>query len=115
MGIPLQQNAQDTAELHAQWALVCLPGPGGTAPLAVPEEVLEKWSVHLWRCGFRHHKELQEIKYVPPSTSEGGFLLAPTGRWVDMDEPVAPTVDISELSLQEKHDLLKALEEDLNG
>ena len=79
--IPLQNNMDfSDPEQHFLWALVNMDGMNG-APLLLPEPVLRTWSRHLYRCGFRHHTELQEITYRPPA--EGASVLeAGAGEWV---------------------------------
>lgn len=116
--IPLQADANmlDPAE-HLTWALVALPGPGGDAPLVVPPAALANWSAHLYRCGFRHHPEHQEIKYVPPQLG-GDWMQAPGGRWVPIDEELPPEVtapDVSALSVEEKRVLFEALAAELEA
>lgn len=116
MSIPIQINCDtDNPDEHAIWALVGLPGAGETAPLAVPEEILAKWSRHLWQCGFRWHEELQEIKFIPPDTGTG-YMQAPLGKWVDISEPdTGYTPDLSELTTEQKQHLLEYLQKELNS
>lgn len=81
MSIPLQSNLDpDKPDEHALWALVNM-GANAGAPLILPEPVLRSWSEHLWRCGFRHQPELQEIDYHPPA-EDASVLEAGAGRWV---------------------------------
>lgn len=115
-GIPLQSECDVLSpEEHALWALVGLPGPGKNAPMVLPPSVLRQWSQHLWECGFRHTPELQEKKYVPPS-SASNWLAGSAGRWVSIftvlpAEDTAP--DISSLSMDEKRVLLEKLSADI--
>lgn len=82
MSLPLQATTNpDDPEEHLLWALVNL-GANAGAPLIVPEVVLRSWSKHLYRCGFRHHPELQEIEYVPPAP-DASVLEAGAGQWVE--------------------------------
>lgn len=84
MSIPTQQTIDPSKpEEHALWALVNM-GANAGAPLILPEPVLRSWSAHLWRCGFRHHPELQEIDYQPPA-EDASVLEAGAGRWVDRE------------------------------
>lgn len=114
--IPLQsvQNMEDPEE-HFLWALVGLPGPGSQAPLILPPEILKRWSAHFYKCGFRHHPDLQQIKYVPPS-GDMNWITGATGRWVPIDEelPAAVTAPgIDHLSLDEKRVLLERLQSEV--
>lgn len=90
MGIPLQGDMnQDDPQEHILWALVNM-GENIGAPLLLPEKFMRDFSAHLYRCGFRHHPELQEIWYKPPG--EGDSIWHGTGgHWVEGPEPgVAP-------------------------
>ena len=90
MGIPLQGDMnQDDPQEHILWALVNM-GENIGAPLLLPEKFMRDFSAHLYRCGFRHHDELQEIWYKPPG--QGDSIWHGTGgHWVEGPEPgVAP-------------------------
>lgn len=110
--IPIQSgcNPNDPEE-HALWAFTGLAGPNSHAPLILPVPVKRKWSKHFYDCGFRHHPELQKVKYIPPSRAtnwvEGG-----AGEWVDINQPLTPeqtAPDISDLSEAEQLILLQDL------
>ena len=78
MGIPIQSSCDMTnPEEQALWALVALPGPGATAPLVLPVDVMRQWSQRLYDCGFRHHPEEQTVKYVPPGPDTDWVMLQP--------------------------------------
>lgn len=110
--IPLQSSCDpaDPAE-HALWALTGLAGPSSHAPLILPVAVSRRWSRHLWDCGFRHHPELQNIKYIPPAAGTN-WVVGAAGEWVDINTPLPPertAPDISHLSDAEKLVLLAQL------
>ncbi len=117
MGIPIQSSCDMTnPEEQALWALVALPGPGATAPLVLPVDVMRQWSQRLYDCGFRHHPEEQTVKYVPPGP-DTDWVMGAAGRWVPIDEPLdagqtAP--DISHLTMAEKQVLLRRLETEIH-
>lgn len=92
-------DMQDPRE-HAVWALSPVPIDEGGTPLVLPLMSLQFISEHLWRCGFRHHPELQEIV---ASTDEHTAFMAGGVRWMPkdaVDEP-APEVDLSAISDEE--------------
>lgn len=113
MPLPLQSNCDpNDPEEHVLWATVGLPGPGKNAPLTVPPQTQREWSKHLYDCGFRHHPELQKIKYVPPP-DEVSWIQGFAGMWVPIDTPLPPEVtapDISGLSAGEEQVLWEKLE-----
>ena len=105
----------DNPKEHAIWALIALPGASDTAPLVLPVEVMAKWSEHLYKAGFRHHPELQEIFYVPP-VNNPNWVNGAGGRWVEKGEDLTPaecTPRVGDLSEHEKHLLLDQLKKDL--
>ena len=114
--IPLQQDCPaDEPNKFALWAFVALPMASDAAPLVAPPQVMEKWSKHMWECGFRHHPELQEIKYQPP-TQNHNWLSGTGGRWVDIDEKMPPEVtapSLDHLTREEKSIVLKRLLEEI--
>lgn len=114
--LPLQNEVNpDNPREHAAWALVGLPGANTLAPLVLPVEIMEKWSEHLYKCGFRHHPELQEIVYVPPVNSPS-WVSGAGGRWVRKGEELTEeelTPRVSELSDQEKRLLFNELKKEL--
>lgn len=69
----------DVPDEFAVWALVGLPGMNG-APLPFPVGYLRKVSQRLWDAGFRHHPELQTIRYKRPVMDEH-WLTSP-GTWI---------------------------------
>ena len=117
MSIPVQSACDpDLPEEHVLWALVGLSGPAANAPLIVPPSVLRKWSEHLYRCGFRHDPDLQEIKYVPPQGPHD-WITSAGGQWVDVAEDLPAELtapDLAGLSMAEKRVLLDQLNAELN-
>lgn len=112
MSIPLQSgcNPNDPEE-HALWALTGLAGPNSQAPLILPVAVTKLWSKHLYDCGYRHHPELQKIKYIPPAAGTN-WVVGAAGEWVDINTPLTPqqsAPDISHLSDEEQLVLLSQL------
>ena len=99
--IPLQSNCNpDDPEEFALWAFVCLPGLESQAAMLLPPQTLRAWSRRFRDLGFRHHPEVQELKYVPPQGGEH-WLDSASGRWVPIDQPLPPEVtapDTSHLS-----------------
>ena len=85
-GIPTQgQMDMNDPKEHVLWGLVNFGGHVG-APLILPKKIMEELSRHLYRCGFRHHPEVQEIWYKPPG--EGDSIWDGTGgQWVEGPEP----------------------------
>lgn len=116
MSIPLKSTCSpDDPEEHVLWALVGLAGPNSHAPLILPAQVARKWSAHLYECGFRHHPDLQKIKYVPPSAGTD-WVLGAAGKWVDINTPLTPdqtAPNTSHLSQAEKAALLANLQAEL--
>lgn len=82
MSIPLQDdlNPSDPEE-HVLWALVNINEDLG-APLLLPIENMRAWSKHLFQCGFRHHEDLQEKWFIPPS-GDTPLYGAVGGKWSD--------------------------------
>lgn len=114
--IPIQSGC-DPAEPreHVAWALVGLAGPSAHAPLILPTGVIAAWSEHLWNAGFRHHPDLQTIKYVPPPAGTN-WVAGAAGQWLPMDAPLSPeqsAPDISHLSDEEKLVLWERIKSDL--
>ena len=84
---PTQDNCDSEApDEFAVWAMVGIPGMKG-AGLPFPVTYLRMVSQRLWDAGFRHHPELQTIKYKRPSMDDPHWLTNP-GSWVPVDEPV---------------------------
>lgn len=110
--IPIQSNCDpDDPEEHLLWGLVGLAGPSAQAPLILPVAVQRKWSRHLYDCGYRHHPELQKIKYIPPSHNTN-WVAGASGEWVDINQPLTPeqsAPDVSHLSDAEQMVLLQQL------
>lgn len=117
MSIPLQSDCDPTnPEEHFLWALVGLPGPGKHAPLMIPSVGLRPMSQRLWDLGYRHHPELQTLKFVPPA-SETSWIAGAAGRWAPIDEVLPAEVtapDTSGLTMEEKRVVLERLEAELN-
>lgn len=99
---------------HAVWALSPVPIDENGTPLVLPLMALQFISEHLWRCGFRHHPELQEVV-----ASEGGHTAFMAGgvAWVPREEAeeTAPEVDLSALSEAEVRAVEAALERRKRG
>lgn len=117
-GLPLQHDADmaDPRE-HIAWGLVALPHANKTAPLIVAPDVLADWSEQMYKAGFRHHPELQEIKYIPAPASHN-WVMGSAGHWGPVDESIPPEVtapDTSHLSMQEKAILLERLKEEMES
>lgn len=85
MPIPIQSACDDD---DFSWALVA-PGDGAVVPLWMHESDLRAIAKHLYQCGLRHHKEMQEVWYEPPR-EDAGLLEAGAGRWVEGPEPGVP-------------------------
>lgn len=102
--IPIDQRKADMEDpaQHAGWAVSSIPPPDGNEEmpdLVLPVLYLPVLSTHLWRTGFRHHPELQEIE----QDIDGDASLRSSGvKWVPIgtrapEEP-APVIDLSGLS-----------------
>lgn len=91
MSLPKQEDMDmGNPEEHLLWALLSMDARQGV-PMLVPEPILRSWSKHLYRCGFRHHPELQEIYYKPPATDS--TLGAIDGEWIEADTPGVNPLD----------------------
>lgn len=116
-GIPLQHecNLDDPEEMFL-WMFTALPGVEDQAPLLVPPSWARKWSRRLYDAGARFHPDEQTIKYVPPAGDAGTtFLNAGGGRWAPLDEELTPAEtapSIDHLSIAEKRELVKKLQEE---
>ena len=114
IGLPLQSECDpEDPGSFAMWALVGLPGPDGTAPLIGAPQMLAAWSERLWRCGFRHHPDLQEIKFVPPAVGHNWLSGQAAGRWAPVDEVLPAEVtapDVEGLTLEEQRVLFERLQ-----
>ncbi|MFC4126445.1 phage gene 29 protein family protein [Nocardia rhizosphaerae] len=113
MPLPLQHecNPNDPEDAFL-WALVGLPGPRN-GPLLVPQQVLGKWSKHLWDLGFRHHPEEQTLEYHPADPA-GEHWLAQSGNWVPVGtpRPVRESVPtIRDLPVAARRELVRQLRE----
>lgn len=90
MSIPLQHKMNmNEPEEHLLWGLVSIGGLAG-APLLMHEKFMRVWSKHLYRCGFRHHPELQELWYKPPTEDAGIFEGGIAGEWVESEPGQMP-------------------------
>lgn len=86
-GLPTQATCDpENPEEHALWALVNFAGVVG-APLLLPLKFMRGLAHHLWRAGFRHHPELQEIYYQPPQMKKAGVWEGVAGKWVEAEAP----------------------------
>lgn len=86
MGIPLQHEMDMTnPEEHVLWALVNM-GERIGAPLLLPESFMREFSKHIYRCGFRHCDDKQEIYYKPP-TEDATLFEGIGGEWIEANEP----------------------------
>lgn len=116
MNVPLQSSCRaDVPSEHALWALPGIAGPTARAPLVLPRAVMEAWSEHLWECGFRHHPELQKIKYLPPGPNTN-WLQGAAGQWVPIDQPLTAeqsAPDTDHLTADEKRVLIDRLTTEL--
>ncbi|MDN6199379.1 phage gene 29 protein family protein [Corynebacterium flavescens] len=116
-GIPLQHecNLDDPEEMFL-WMFTALPGVEDQAPLLVPPSWARKWSRRLYDAGARFHPDEQTIKYVPPAGGAGTtFLNAGGGRWAPLAEELTPAEtapSIDHLSIAEKRELVKKLQEE---
>lgn len=101
MGIPLQSEMDfSDPEEHLLWGLVNM-GERIGAPLLMPEKFMREFSKHLYRCGFRHDRSVQEIWYKPPG--EGDSIWHGTGgKWLDGPEPGVPPKLLSDDEVAER-------------
>lgn len=101
MGIPVQSEMDfSRPDEHVLWALVNM-GERIGAPLLLPEKFMRDFSRHLYRCGFRHHADLQDIWYKPPG--EGDSIWHGTGgHWVEGPEPGVPPSFLSDDEVADK-------------
>lgn len=93
---------------HVLWGLMFLPNVGG-APTVTHPDILKDWSERLYKLGFRHHPELQELKFVEPKRG-GQTNYNASGGWVPIDTPEQPKLvipDISKLTPEENELMLQ--------
>ena len=83
---PTQEMADPDDPAGFAWVFAGLPHMQG-APLGMPVWYLRELSKRLWDAGFRHHPELQTIKYRRPHAGMGVEMLSAAGEWVPIDEP----------------------------
>lgn len=112
-GFPTRENCNPEDPYQAfLWMLVALPYQTG-AQLVMPVPYLQLISKRLWDCGARPSVD-PSIKYRPPTGSEPNWMTAP-GSWVDMseDDPTPNPIKqaVSALTMQQKAELLKELQE----
>ena len=89
MGIPLQKDMDPSnPEEHLLWAFVNI-GERIGAPLLLPEKYMREFSRHLYRAGFRHCDDKQEIWYKPPGENDSIWNGA-GGSWVEGPELGVP-------------------------
>lgn len=110
MALPVQEHCNpDDPREHLLWAFLGLGEVG--APMLIPEDALRRLSAQMYAAGFRHHPELQEIRYLPPAgtTHLSWLSAAASGEWVPVDDPRFTThetpetgVDTTEWSAAQK-------------
>ena len=83
---PTQETADPDDPAGFAWVFAGLPHMQG-APLGMPIWYLRELSKRLWDAGFRHHPDLQKIKYRRPHAGMGVEMLSAAGEWVPIDEP----------------------------
>ncbi|WP_052280793.1 phage gene 29 protein family protein [Nocardia vulneris] len=107
--IPHQSECNmDDPEEHALWALVCPPATGQT-PILLPLFVAKNLAKALWNCGFRHHPELQTVKFQRPFRGQQHPMNG-MGRWVPIDtpEPDLPILpNLAEMTPHEVDDIVQ--------
>ena len=112
----LDQNKanMDDPQEHFAWALAPVPISAEGRPLVLPLPALPFISEHLYKCGFRHHPELQEIE---ASQSEQTNFMAAGVEWVPVGEAevVVPEVDLSQISDAEAEAVQAALDRRKGG
>ena len=110
-------NPEDPEEFAA-WAFNGLLGPGNAVSI-FPQAYNRKWSKIFYDLGFRHHPELQTVRY-DTTMGNGDFISGSMGEYVKIDEQAEPTTpaatgvpvpDISGLSAEEKRVLYQHLRE----
>lgn len=118
--IPVDQrkaDMQDPAQ-HFGWALSSIP-PVDFNPelpsMVLPIMYIPWFSTFLYKCGFRHHPELQVLEQ---QVDDSAPLRNAGVSWVEKQpgeplQPVVPDVDLAALSDQEAAGLLLALKERL--
>lgn len=110
--IPSQDRADmSDPEEHLAWAMIAMPAFGQA--LVTPPEVLRTWSTHLYKCGFRHDPECQEISWSRPGPVD---WTNPLGAWIPTESmttsPATQSpVNVDDLTDSEKAALLDALAE----
>lgn len=113
MALPLQFECNpDDPEEAFIWAFIGLPGPRN-GPMLVPQQVLGKWSKHLWDLGFRHNPELQELEYHP-ATPGSEHWLTQSGTWVPIGTPMPAEVtapSVHDMTMDERRDLVRQLQQ----
>lgn len=113
MALPSQEECnQNDPEDAFVWAFVGLPGPRN-GPMLVPQQVLGKWSKHLWDLGFRHHPQEQMLEYHPAVPGSEHWI-SQAGNWVPVGTPRPPEVtvgSVADLSIDERRELVRQLQE----
>jgi hypothetical protein len=90
-------------ERFAAWAFIGVPGLGN-AVMNMIGMIAKAWSKHLYKCGFRFHPELQQIKRQRPYRGQQHALNG-IHAWVpvDSDEPEPITIqDPMSLTVHER-------------
>lgn len=109
--IPVDQRKADMSDPQqfAAWALSSFPVRDDGTPLILPVVSLPLVSEHLYRCGFRHHPELQEIRQ---EVDERAGMLQAGITWVPCsgdEEESVPQIDLSNLTDAEADAVADAL------
>lgn len=97
----------DDPEEHFLFALSNIPGMGAS-PMIIPLQLGKVISAHLYKVGYRHHPELQEVKLLRPYRGDQ-TTLNPSAQWVpiDAEEPEPVVVpDITTLTVHEREAIL---------
>ena len=112
---PTQEVADPTDPADfAVWVFAGMPHMKG-APLGMPVWYLRELSKRLWDAGFRHHPELQTIKYRRPHAGQGVGMLTAAGEWVPIDEPDPTEQDAADALIAAMQQLPAPLREKVSG
>lgn len=123
MGLPLQSEMDmDNPREHFLWMFTKMLEKMGAA-LLLPRPFLEELSQHIYDCGGRHHPELQEKWYEPPSPDAGTWDQM-AGKWVDhppadpgssSPESEAVRTVLEKIPPEMRAEILRQLSEDVEG
>lgn len=99
---------EEYMERFAAWAFIGVPGIG-SAVMNMIGSIAKAWSKHLYKCGFRFHPELQDIKRQRPYRGQQHALNG-LHAWVPVDteepdpiviqDPVSMTVHEREAQVE---------------